>query len=441
MKIKKTVILSASLLPLFCLAESDAKPFINEITTLPLLSDSSLDVSLRNYWKYLKEDAANPKTVHAGWGQGLTLDYKSGYIADFIGFDASWYGAAKLGASDYFSSRGILYKSGSENKKSNAHGFNKFGQRYVKFKYGSDNFQLKAQGGWQRLKEQGVISTSLRLSPITYRGWSGEMALGDFTLLGAWVDRSLYRDSPEQSFLKTNDGRHIDHLASGELRYNSDAVNVRYALGESDDYLRRQHLFISMPLTPSLSLGSQLYFTRALEVYRVMAPGKRDFDHSARHYALDLTWQQDRWRSKWGLGYTEAAKKDGIGFYPRHMSKQSFGTFISMASAGDDYLRDKELMIATMTDYRLTKDLLSGIAVNAGRINYHGHPITTAEINLYGQWTPSHPSLKNLRVWAMFGPGWSYKNIKRKPVMHNGDYSHSHFLAGEVIIDYKFKMF
>ncbi|MFD1802113.1 OprD family outer membrane porin [Mixta tenebrionis] len=441
MKKKKIAILSASLLPLFCAAESGDNRFIDRVAALPLLSESSLDVSLRNHWKYLKEDAANPKTVHAAWGQGLTLDYKSGYLADVIGFDASWYGAAKLGASDHFGSRGILYKSGSENKKSNAHGFNKFGQRYVKLKYGSDDFQLKAQGGWQRLKEQGVISTSLRLSPVTYRGWSGDMTLGDFSLLGAWVDRSLYRDSPRQSVLKTNDGRPIDHLASGELRYKSESFSARYALGESDGYLRRQHIFLSMPLTSNFTLGSQLYFTRALEEYRAMAPGKRDFDRSARHYALDLTWQQEKWRSKWGLGYTEAAKKDSIGFYPRHMSKQSFGTFISMASAGEDYLHDKELMIATMTDYRLNKDLLAGIAANAGRINYNGRPIATAEINLYGQWTPSHPSLKNLRVWAMFGPGWSYKNIKRKPVMHNGDYSHSHFLAGEVIIDYKFKMF
>ncbi len=51
------------------------------------------------------------------------------------------------------------------------------------------------------------------------------------------------------------------------------------------------------------------------------------------------------------------------------MSKNSRGTFISMAYAGDDYLRDGELMFANMTEYRLTPNLGVGLAGNIGQFN------------------------------------------------------------------------
>ena len=63
--------------------------------------------AIRSYydWKYLKEEETEPKKVHNAWGQGVAVDYQSGYFADIIGFDATYYGAVKLGASDYFMGR------------------------------------------------------------------------------------------------------------------------------------------------------------------------------------------------------------------------------------------------------------------------------------------------------------------------------------------------
>lgn len=56
--------------------------------------------------------------------------------------------------------------------------------------------------------------------------------------------------------------------------------------------------------------------------------------------SLSTLRKADRWSNKWGIGYTDANKANEIGFYPRHLSKNSRGTFISMAYAGDDYMRD-----------------------------------------------------------------------------------------------------
>ena len=68
-------------------------------------------------------------------------------------------------------------------------------------------------------------------------------------------------------------------------------------------------------------------------------------------------------------------------------------------------------MLATMTDYQFTPELLAGVAANAGTFRYRGLNVKTGEVNLYGRWTPSSPDLKNLSVWVMFGPGWSYKML------------------------------
>lgn len=76
-----------------------------------------MTLSLKNYWKYLKEDELERNTVHSAWGQGVAVDYQSGYFSDIIGIDATYYSAIKLGASDYFNSRGILYNDGTGNKK------------------------------------------------------------------------------------------------------------------------------------------------------------------------------------------------------------------------------------------------------------------------------------------------------------------------------------
>lgn len=420
---------------------NDENDFVSAVLSDSLFSDSKLDLSLKNYWKYLKEDAANPKEVHSAWGQGVSLDYKSGYFADIIGFDATYYGAIKLGASDYFNTRGVLYNNGSGNNKHNADGYSKFGQRYVKLKYGVGDVKFDAKGGWQMLRNYGVISTSTRLSPTTYLGWSGGVNLDAFTLRGAYVSSSMDRNSPDKKLLQTNDGKDIDSLITGDIAYKSENLSAQYAYGESDNYLRRNILFLNLKPVSNLTIGTQIYATKALDDYKSMVASRRDFDDDAWHYAVDAKWQDKNWSTKIGLAYTRADKENEVGFYPRHMSKNSRGTFTSMAYAGEDYMRDGEKMFAVMSDYKVSPQFTAGLAGNYGQFSYKGNNVTTGEINVFGRWTPTHSKLKNLSVFGMFGPGWSYKNVRKTPVLVNGDYSHSHSLSAEIIIDYKFNVF
>ncbi|KJM62971.1 porin [Pluralibacter gergoviae] len=408
----------------------------------PFFSDASLTLELKNMWKYLKEDEGEEKNVHAAWGQGFSLDYRSGYFMDVIGADLVYYGAVALGASDRFSSRGVLYNKGTGSRKGNAEGFSKFGKRNIKLKYEAGDVNLNARWGWQRIRNLGVITTSTRLSPTTYLGWSGSLGYRGLTLSGAWIDSSIDRSGPDKRSFTTNTGKKISRIASGALAWKTDPLDVTWGYGESDNYLRRHILLTEFKPRDTLHIGSQIYATHALGDYKAMPVGRRDFDNNAWHFALDGIWKGSGWGSKWGIGYTDAKKRGMVGHYPRHMSKNSRGTFISMANAGNDYMRDGEVMLANMSDYMLTPALAIGFAGNVAQFSYRGNKVRTGEVNLFSRWAPTHPTLKNLIVWGMFGPGWSYKTAGGKtPKLVNGRYQRAHTLAGEVIVEYKFSLF
>ncbi|WON77192.1 OprD family outer membrane porin [Serratia sp. UGAL515B_01] len=405
-------------------------------------SDSHAEISLKNIWKYLKEDSANPKRVHNAWGQGLALSYQSGYLADTLGVNLDYYSAVKLGASDYFNSRGVLYNNGPGNDKSNATGFSKIGQRYVKLKGEVGGAALNAQWGWQTLHDYGVLTNSTHLSPTAYLGWSGGITGAGLSLRGAYVERSMERNSPDSLRLQTNDRRFINHLATGELGYKNDLFNGQLIYGESQNYLRRQILLLTIKPAKKLSLSSQIYATQALDDYKVMALDRRNFDRTANHYAFDVKWKEPRWNLKLGASYTRAAKGEGeLGFFPRQLTRNSRGSYTSMSHVGEDYLRDGETMLAVLAEYHITPEFSAGITGNYGQFNYQGTMVHTGEVNAFGSWAPSHPALKNLKIFSRIGPGWSYKNVNKTPVISEGRYFRSHSLAAEFIAEYRFKLF
>lgn len=94
------------------------------------------------------------KASGSSLGQNIQLDYQSGYFADFIGFDASYYGAIKLAASKDFASRAILYNDDGEAK-----GYNKIGQRYAKFKLDLEPVNFNGKAGWFTLKTRVFLLT------------------------------------------------------------------------------------------------------------------------------------------------------------------------------------------------------------------------------------------------------------------------------------------
>lgn len=409
---------------------------VADIKDSSFVKDSSLELGTHNILKYLDEGETGKRNVHEAWGQGVSLDYKSGYINNFIGVDGSYYGVIKLAAADNFASRGILYNDNGQ-----ASGFNKVGQLYGKAKFSESGINGNLYGGWKLLK-LGVLTTSMRAAPNTYQGISGDVTWDAYRFRMAYVDKSSNRDSPDKVHFMTSDGQQIDSIYTGDLQYKSDTLTALYLYGESEDYLRRNGLELAMKQNKSLAYGMQIYTTDTLDKYDSMRASKKDFDSSATHYAVDMTWKPGNWIIKPGFEYTQAHKTDGIGQFPRNMSKNSRGTFNSMAYAGLDYMRDEEKVISFDMGYNLMPDFLVGINTHYGFFDYKGQAVKEGEFNVYTLWKPSSPALKNLSVFTMAGPGRTFEHNGTTPIEDsNGIIKKTNSMAYEFRIDYKFNIF
>lgn len=406
------------------------------------LRDSQLDLRLRNHWKYLKENEAQPATVHNAWGQAASLNFRSGYQWDWLGFDATYTRAIRLGASDYFATRGLLYDSGGHQQKADAHGFSKFGERYLKVKLGDANAGFKGKAGWQELKNIGVLTTTDRLSRNSYSGYSGALNVQKIRLDLAYVTKTLRHDSPESLALQTQDRRKINAIYTGALSYTGDRGRLAYAFGEAEAYQRRHVIEANYSLSPNWRLSSQIYGSQGLENYKSMAASKRTFDNHAWHYVGEADWINDRWTQKFAAAWTSAPKHNAVGYYVRPLTKNTRGRFNALTSAGKDYTRDKELALVSQTEYEILPGVFSGFQINYGQFNFRNTRIRSGEVALINRFIEPHPALKDLSVFTLFGYGWSYKNNKETPVFNaQGKYMRSPSLSAEIAIEYKLNLF
>lgn len=406
------------------------------------IAASHMDLSLRNQWKYLKEDAAQPKAVHNAWGQGATLNFKSGYLWDTLGFDASYSKIFKLAASDYFSTRSVLYNDGQGMDKNNAKGFDRFGQRYIKVKVGGPSLGMEAKGGWQELKNFGVLTTSTRLGKNSYLGYSGSFVHDDVVLQLGRVTRGINRDSPEKTHFQTADKKNIASIVTGGLGWKNSQASLFYGYGEAKNYLRRHVAELAWYPAPQWALASQIYGSQALEDYKSMSASKKDFDNQAWHYVGEAQWKNNDWLFRLAAGYTQARKDGGVGLYNRHIAKNTRGRFNALTSAGTDYTRHGETALVLYSQYQVNRNFTSGMQWNYGQFKYKDNLVRSGEVALIGIWTPDSALLKNLSVFFNVGYGWGYKNIHATPTLTAaGKYMRSPSLASEIVIDYRFSLF
>lgn len=429
---KHTLILTAVLLgtPVMAFAGIDS------LADSDFIKGSSLEFGTHNIWKYLDEGETGDRTVHSAWGQGLALDYKSGYLGDFIGVDSSYYGVIKLAAAENFASRGILYNDDGKSK-----GFNKVGQLFGKMKFSESGVNGNLYGGWKLIK-LGVLTTSMRAAPNTYNGWSGDLSYDDYRLRLAYVTKSLNRDSPDKVDFMTNDSKSINSIYTGDFQFKNDYLTALYFYGESEDYLRRNGIELNIKQNKAISYGVQIYLTEALDKWDSMSNSKQDFDNHANHYATDMTWKYNGWTTKGGFAYTDANKEGGIGMYPRHMSKNSRGTFNSMTTAGLDYMRDEEKTLSLDVGYQITPEFLVGINTHYGFFDYQGQGVSEGEFNVYTLWKPQSKKLKDLSIFAMIGPGTTYQHHGTSPIVdEHGNIKNSSTFGAEFRLNYTFNIF
>ncbi|MGL4860744.1 MAG: OprD family outer membrane porin [Enterobacteriaceae bacterium] len=417
---------------------------------LPFFTDSKLDFSTRNVWRTLNENESSKDRRHMAWGQGFTLDFQSGYLADLIGVDASYNRVLKLKASDNFVSRGVLYNDTSANttNKNNAKGFGKVGQLYGKMKFEGQEFKGNLYSGRKNLDKFGAITMSTRAATNSYIGTSGDLTIGDYRARLAYVTRSLNRDSPDVVHFTTSDRKKIDYIVTGDLRYQTDTLTLNYFYGESQNYLRRHGLETRWKVNEQWQLGSEIYGTQALDKWKEMANStatkrtSKEFDNRAWFYEVTAGLKQGDWFNKVGVAYTDAPKSHGIGQYPRHISRNSRGNFNGMTAVGLDYMRDKETTLSWLLSYTLTPEWEVGVQSNYGTFRYKGDTIQEGEVNPYFMWKPQNNVLKGFSLFARVGPGKSYQHDKRVPLYDgNGNIRTARSLGAEVVANYKINLF
>ena len=445
----KTKYLSLALLNIMCFsavaAESNSVNNKNGFFDNTFFKNTKFEFSTRNHWKYLKENASQPKEVHSAWGQAFTFNYKSGYLLDTLGFDFTYDNVIKLGASDYFATRNLLYNTGKKPNKHNAHGFNKFTQRYAKVKLGnSTDLNFNGKVGWHSLKDMGVMSSSQHLTRYSYLGYSGVLKYANFALSLAYIDSALPRESSQKVHFYSIDRKHeIDNIKTAGIAYNDKALKLDYSYGVAKDYIKRHAIEFAYKPMDKLTFGSQIYGSTALKNHDKMKANVRDFDDSAWHYAADVEWKEADWSAKFGIAYTDANRKGAIGYYGRHIGKNNRGRYNGMAAAGADYMRDGEVVLSSVLGYDFFKDNTTGLYLNYGEFNYKHETLKNGEINVFNIWKPTSGTFKNLSILSKFGYGWSYKTMSSKdvtPKLRDGKAQRSPTLSAETVIDYRFNL-
>lgn len=441
---KSTFLLSAALLtlaplPLYALGSSSIQ-LTDSLSRF--ISNSHADVSLRNQFKNLNTSDSGNSSVQSAWGQGISLDYTSGYFADIIGLDASYYQAFKLAASDEFAGRSVLY-----NHNGHAKGFHKFGQLFAKAKLEGDDSYVKLYSGWQIVHQWGAITNSSRTIPSTYQGWRMDSGTGPWALRGAWLTRYSDRGSPQQvHFTSADRKKEIGHLSTGELLYKQPGYSALYFFGESQQYLQRHG--IELAWQPAALSGNQLnilgmlYYNHALKNWRAMSADYRPFNHDAWHPSIYVEWREKSWKHKVGASYTKAQSTDHLGYFERHMAKNSRGRFNSMADAwGNDYVGNNEKMVAWTTEYLITPEIKLGLQSAFGwGMNYRDHAIRRGETIFFSKWQPS--SVKKLSFQLSGGPSWNYQSQKNRPILSaDGRPKRAINHSIDFQIDYAFNLF
>lgn len=435
-------------IPLLFATISEAKEykFVDSLSNEPLIKDSKLDLFLRNRFKYLNENEVGPTYIHTAWAQTIGLNYQSGLWKETLGFDVSYTSVTKLGASNFFASRDLLWNDGPGFKSSNAKGFTKFNNRFIKLHLGDDEgLSYKAKYGWQAAHMYTVLKSSYESAQNSYLGYTGTLKYNDFSIDTLYFDSVMERFSPNKEKFRSRNNEAIEYIAAGGINYNTKELKATYNYGYAKDFIDRHFIDLNYMPYSNITLGFRAVGNVPLEMYKNMPSSRQAANGSSWVYEGTVKWQYDDLGMKVGVGYTDAAKNDGsLGYFDRHPVKNARWRLDPMSSAAYHYQRDGELALTGLIDYKYAEDFYSAVQLNYGQFDFKNNKIKTGELNLINAWQPSDPRLKNFTIFTKLTKAWLYQaeGNRTQPVFDdNGHYIRRNAIAADIIFDYKFNIF
>ncbi len=213
----------------------------------PFFQKGMLKLKLKNM--YLQQHSFTFYPTFAQWGQGLMLDFQSGYMNNVIGFDAGFAGGMKLYSKNE-NNHPATFDQLLTRKDGTAFDFDTFyghiERLNLKVRVGNEAQFATLRYGFFPVNSALISDSSSRLLPSTSQGGSLEVSLMDSKLkgYGYWLTDTIKRTETERVKFLTADNQKVDHVWLAGASYRLDATQnsslfVNAEVAESEKYQRQ----------------------------------------------------------------------------------------------------------------------------------------------------------------------------------------------------------
>ncbi len=335
-------------------------------THATFIDDSNLDIKLRTVHFNVNADNAGDSWHQTA--EGIELNYKSGYVADTVGFDASYYGAIALDHSgkDPYNET----SEGGQLLTKDYSGFQKLGQALVKLKTGDQSRGIYAQIGYMNGKNGGLAGSSSRSIHSGYRGVLVEGYLMDGWMVhGDYYDRVSLQSEGSWDHLLTESKEKIDYVWQVGSVYNSNNWRAEGFYLESEAYSRQ----FSGTLAYIFTLSDDTTLMLEGMYYGLSENGdkwdKQGFDDKASQYTLTTELTCNGFTGTLIYGSTKAEKDGTLGNIFDGASYNSYGSSPSRISyLVGSFKYDGEKVWQAEARYDFGKVGLDGFTTKVGYI-------------------------------------------------------------------------
>ncbi|MCX4028725.1 outer membrane porin, OprD family [Endozoicomonas sp. SM1973] len=214
------------------------------------IDDSSLQLHLRNVYFNRDGRTSQNRFDNREWGQGVMLNYSSGYFADIIGFDMSYFGGVKL------DDPGTNFTNFSQrdSEQDGIDSISKIARAFVKAKVGDDNMNLNGIYGRVDMGTNLLMTSGSRLLPSSFKG-----GMIEANLYGAKFYVNRVTEISERDGSSFDDfGNDVDYVNTFGGSYELDnGLGFALDYGSSDSFL--EQTFAKIYYTIDLGNDTKLY--------------------------------------------------------------------------------------------------------------------------------------------------------------------------------------
>ena len=308
-----------------------------------------------------------------GTALGLVADYNSGYWQDSIGFDASFYGVAKIDARP--EDRELFDDTSGTSK-----GFAKLGQANLKFRRGGENWTAVLQTGRGRFDAGTVSTLDTRAVPGSLQGARAQFAIegldigplpGVLNIDGAYFNRVSPRDREDFEKILSNSGEQIDDIKTFGIGYDAKLFALRYARGVAADFNKNTSYGVTLRAPIGKRGGAifeSLYYDMRSDGdvwQRDWAVGDAGFDDKATWLNLNLGLQVDSWSLGLSYSKTKAELTNGqLGYAYFDHGDNVDGRMDAWTRSGNDFNNDGEETWQIAGKYDFKNASLGGLSLD-----------------------------------------------------------------------------